>query len=968
MPYKTLKKVFLDELKIELTLLEHQSSGAQVLHLGNDDTENLFNLSFQTVPKTSNGVAHILEHTVLCGSKNYPVRDPFFGMTRRSLNTFMNALTGADFTCYPAASEVPEDFYNLLSVYLDAVFHPLLTKESFLQEGHRLEFEEETNPTSPLQYKGIVFNEMKGALASGEARMSEALMEGLYPDITYGINSGGEPSEIPKLSYEELIDFHKTYYHPSRCLFFFYGNLPLQKHLDFLEEKILGQTQKAPPLPSIPKQPRFTTPKVIEKSYPLDEDPKEKLLLGFGWLTCSILDQLELLSLVILDMILMGTDAGLLKQPLLATGLCKSVESAIDGEMSEAPYLIVCKGCRDDAPDGIANVMKRTLKQIANNPIPEELIEGAVHQIEIGRTEITGNSTPYGLSLFFRSGLLKQHGGDPEDGLRIHTLFNQLREQISSPNFFSNLIHKHFLDNPHQIKVVMKPDATLSQKENEEEQKILQKLQAKLTHDEKQTIITKAGTLAALQAEEDAYDVLPKVSLKDIPKQGKEYTLRSERFETSDLHHFPCFTNGHFYVDLIYDLPCIPEEEMALFRLYIWLAPQLGCGGRSYAENLDYILQHIGGSGITLDLNPQADNPHLLKPTLSIRGKALISKREKLCRLLYDMLTTIDITDISRIRELLRQHLYEMQLSIQTSSLRYAVQLAASSYTPGGWLSERWYGLHYYKELQKLVGEFEKSPNTLIEKLEKMKLLCELGRPRDLVLTADEEALDMLKREQFYGLFGLKEKKNTLWETKSALDRVMSHARLISSPVAFTAYVFPSLPYTHLDSPAISVASELMENKFLHTAIREKGGAYGAGATNSPLSGLFYTYAFRDPNLVTSYKAFQEAINEIAAGKFNDLDLEEAKLGLFQSIDAPIAPGSRGITTFARLQTGRTLKVRQSFRERLINLTKEDIKNATNQHLAAHIEKGLLISFANKEFFEKENPLFKPTPLPIEAI
>lgn len=260
--FKCTKSIAIPELQCFLHELEHMPSGALIMHIENHDPENLFCLSFQTLPYNSNGVPHILEHTVLCGSEKFPVKDPFFAMNRRSLNTFMNALTGADFTCYPASSQVPKDFYNLLEVYLDAVFHPLLNELSFMQEGHRLEFSDPLNTETPLEMKGIVYNEMKGALASPSARLSEAINETLFPNVTYGYNAGGDPKEIPKLTYEELKNFHKTYYHPSRCLFFFYGNLPLERHLDFIASRTLDYTHKLPPFPLSPSSPVSHLPSI----------------------------------------------------------------------------------------------------------------------------------------------------------------------------------------------------------------------------------------------------------------------------------------------------------------------------------------------------------------------------------------------------------------------------------------------------------------------------------------------------------------------------------------------------------------------------------------------------------------------------------------------------------------------------------------------------------------------------------
>ena len=294
--FRVTKSLEIPELQCHLVELKHEESGAEVMHIANDDPENLFCLSFRTLPLSSNGAPHILEHSVLCGSEKYPAKDPFLSMNRRSLNTFLNALTGADFTCYPAATQVEQDFYNLLDVYLDAVFHPRLLKESFSQEGHRLEFAVMDDPTSALEYKGIVYNEMKGALASPSSRLSEAMSQALFPNTPYGFNSGGDPKEIPYLSYDELVAFHKKHYHPSKCLFFFYGNLPLEKHLDFIQENTLKNVQETAPFPPVPRQPRFFKKVKKDLLYPAEGlESEEEDFISFGFLTCSVLDEITVL-------------------------------------------------------------------------------------------------------------------------------------------------------------------------------------------------------------------------------------------------------------------------------------------------------------------------------------------------------------------------------------------------------------------------------------------------------------------------------------------------------------------------------------------------------------------------------------------------------------------------------------------------------------------------------------------------
>lgn len=956
------------EVQCLLVEVEHEPTGAQIIYIANDDDENVFNLSFRTWPEKSNGVAHILEHIALCGSKNFPIRDPFFGMTRRSLNTFMNAITGPDFTCYPASTQITKDFYNLLIVYLDAVFKPLLTKLSFLQEGHRLELSNPDDPQAPLVFKGIVFNEMKGAMATGNARLGEALMQGLFPDITYGINSGGDPTEIPQLTYEELRTFHETFYHPSRCLFYFYGNIPLKQHLDFLEEHAFQGVEKISPLPLLPKQPRFT--KKVEKTlyYPLDEGEGEtKTLFGLGWLTCSILEQEEILALTVIDLVLMGTDAAPLKLALLRSNLCKQADSILDSEMSEVPFTIVCKGCAPDSGDAIEELIRSVLKTIVQEGLPRHLIDGSIHQIELSRSEITGNSSPYGLSLFFRSALLKQHGGDPGDGIKIHTLFSQLRKKVEDPSYLPSLIEKYLLNNPHCVRIILNPDKTLAEKENNEEREKLEKIRSSLDEADLVNIIADTKELLAYQeeAEEEDFDVLPKVTLDDVPKQEKEFLLKKETIGNFTVFHHPCFTNEIVYVDLLIDLPEIAEEDLPYLRLFSLFLPEIGAGGRTYQEHLEYLLQHTGGLGVSLDLCLQSDNPTEMHPFLNIQGKALTRKLDKFFPVLRDTIVDADFTDIARLKELLMQHVHSVENSIQHSPLRYAVNLAARGLSIPSKILNNWYGLDYYWALKKIVVECEQQPTLFIEKLQSMQQLCLGVEKKELILGCDEETYQAMKKEIFFGILDLPSKPFKKWTGKYQPSPSSTQGRTISSPVAFTTLLFPSLCYTDPDAATLSIAAQIMDNTTLHKRIREQGGAYGTGAVNGILSGQFYFYSYRDPQLPQTLDAFIEAIDKLEKGEFDDNDLQEAKLGLFQDLDSPIAPGSRAMTAYSRLRAGRTAERRQFFRDRLFAIGKEEVRCAAANYLRAGLEKSVLVTFAGKELFEKEHDFLEKQSIPI---
>jgi len=953
------RTIVLDELKSTLIECEHIPTGAKIIKLLNDDEENLFCLSFQTWPDSSNGVAHILEHTVLCGSKRFAIKDPFFSMTRRSLNTYMNALTGGDFTCYPAASQVPKDFYNLLEVYLDAVFYPRLEEKSFLQEGHRLEFLDMEDAKSPLTFKGIVYNEMKGAMSSKESRLSEEIMHALYPNITYGINSGGDPKDIPALTYQGLKEFHQKYYHPSRCLFFFYGNLPLEEELEFLEKNALSGVEKAPPLGALPKQQRFSKRKEITKEYPAqasDEDA-DKAMVALGYLTCSILSQTELLALNVCDILLSATDAAPLKMALLKSGLCKQADAFIDNEMSEVPYLIICKGCPENSGEKIEATVTKVLEQVVKDGFSEELIEGAISQLEMARSEITGGSSPYGLSLFFRSALLAQHGGKPEDGLKIHSLFKELRKKESS--YFTGLIQTYFLDNQHVVRVLMRPDGQMAAREQKTEEERLEKIKCSLAKEQIETLIKTSRELAEFQEEVDNPNVLPKVSLNDVKHQTREFGLKTSKNGQLTVHTHTCFTNQMIYADLIFPLPKLDLEELLYLRLLAFLLPQIGCAGRNYQEHLDYLLEHTGGLSVFLDFCQMATDPDQMNPYLCIRAKALNRKADYLFPLIKELCTSADLSDHARIKECLMQHLNSLESSIQQNPLRYAMSLAASRFSKNGVIQNQCYGLRYYWRLKEIVAQFERDPNQFIAQLQKVQKKCLGLKNAELVLTVDEKAEQIVTKANYWELASICTKASDAWQCEIKNAQVKSQGRIINAPVAFTTHLFDSVSYTDADRAALSVAAEIMENQTLHPRIREQGGAYGAGAAASALAGYFYFYTYRDPNIASSLAAIEEAITKLCQTPCTPEQLEEAKLQIFQDLDTPLPPCSRGYTAFGRLRAGCTPEVRQTYRDQLFSVTPEAVQAAAIKHLQPGFARGITVAFTGKELLEKENKLLK---------
>lgn len=940
----------LDELQSTLIELIHVPTGARIIQIANGDPENLFCLSFQTLPYSSNGVAHILEHTVLCGSEKFPVKDPFFAMTRRSLNTYMNALTGQDFTCYPASSQVEKDFYNLLEVYLDAVFHPELKEVSFLQEGHRLEF---TTPKGPLQFQGVVYNEMKGAMSSIDSRLWAALSKHLTPDLPYAHNSGGDPKSIPELTYQELLDFHREFYHPSRCLFFFYGNLPLVKNLDFIEKE-LSRAKKITPLPPLPKQKRYVTPVIAQERYPIHEGEStdQKTQIAFAWLTTSIAHQEEILALSLLESILTDTDASPLTKALLKSGLCTQVDSALDIEMSEIPWVITCKGCNGSDADKLQKLLFKTLKKVTFTP---EEIEAALHQAEFQRMEIGAEGGPFGLTLFMRAGLIKQHGCEAENALLIHTLFSALRAHLKDPDYLPNLLKKHILDNPHFVRLTLTPDPALGKEELEGEKKRLHEIREQLTDKQAEEILAQSAKLAAYQEalEHQSIDCLPKVTLKDVPPHARDVSLIDKG---TALHH-ACFTNQILYADLIFELPALTLEELPFLSLFARLLPEVGCGGRNYEETLAYQQSYIGGFDASLALHVTQADPNLCRPAFSLRGKSLYRNADKLFTLFSDYVNAIDLTDKARIQEWLSQHATELQERLSRAAMSYAIQTSLSSLSGPSFVYDQWHGLPYYQSVLKWA---KKCDAKFLNALKAIATKVLGVKNYHLILTCDETTYQHLEKERFHGL-KLPNKSYTPWTGHYPLPAPQPQARFIAAPVAFTSLGLRTISYNHPDSPLLLISTELMENTLLHKEIREKGGAYGSGATYTPSTGNFHFQAYRDPHLKNSVDTFYKAIQAIADQSFNERELEEAKLGVLQSLDAPIPPGNRAMVAYSWLRAGRTYALREEFRQKILLATGPEIAAAVQKHLMG--KEGVLVSLLGKELYEKEGSSLKVFPI-----
>lgn len=964
----TLKQRFhIDELKIVMNLIEHTPSKAMILHLDADDPENLFCLSFQTRPSSSNGAAHILEHTVLCGSKKYPVKDPFFAMQKRSLNTFMNALTGSDFTCYPASSLNKKDFYNLLSVYLDAVFHPKLLEHSFNQEGHRLEFATRDDPSTDLEIKGIVYNEMKGSMASADARLWHTMLKHLTPDLPYSHNSGGDPQEILTLTYPQLKAFFETYYHPSRCLFYFYGNFPLKDHLDFLSDQLLNQITAITPLDPIGKQPPFKKPKLVHMEIPAPkaEDLTQENVIGFGFLTAPIAEQLDVLALTLLDSYLMDTDTSPLKKALIESGLCDNIDSYLDPEMSEIPYIIFCRGVAVTSHEKLKTVIHETLKHLADVGISKIDLASSLHQLELARTEISGDGQPFGLTLFMRSALAYQHGVSPEKGLIVHALFDILSQKLEDRHYMSRLIKTYFLDNTTAVDLIAKASNTLLEQEAKEEKLYLANIKNSLTEDQIKALIDKAASLHEFQKQLEHQDIecLPKITLNDVDPLIKTYHLKKE---SQGLYTYKAFTNGMVYADAIASLQDLSEQELLLAPILAALITELGAKESSYEKTLETMHAFTGGISASCGIYTPCDHTDEPTAVLIFKGKALKRHTQPFLELLYKMIYHPRFDELKRLEDLINQLYASLQNKLPRQAMRYASQKALSAFSKTSYLNYLFYGLPFYEKIKAIKSGGKQAIELLSVQLKNLYDKWLIKAPVELVIVADDDHIDPILpyiKATFSNLNDFSYSPLSIQFT----PQVVKEAHIIPTAVAFNVKAISAPSYLDQDAPPLLLAASLMENVYLHAKVRERGGAYGVGASYNALYGAFYFHSYRDPHISRTFHAFKEAQQAVIEGHFSLKELDEAKICIMQHTDAPLSPIGQAITAYGYLKEHRTNTIRQQFRTALLKTNGEQIIHAIQKHLQKDTSASF-VTFCGLDVYKKEENNLKNSNLPLAVI
>ena len=938
--FKLIRKQTIDSLNLEAQEYLHEATDARHFHLAADDSNNVFSIGFATVPQDSTGVAHILEHTSLCGSEKFPVRDPFFMMIRRSLNTFMNAMTSSDWTAYPFASQSRKDFDNLLQVYLDAVFFPRLDPLDFAQEGHRVEFEISDDPESDLVFKGVVFNEMKGAMSSPLSQLWQASSSALFPTTTYHYNSGGEPSDIPDLSYEQLTAFHAKHYHPSNAVIITYGNFPVEEHQQNIHRWALSKFDKKTLDFSVPDEKRFTQPQRITIPYPFDgreedTDTKGKTHIIMHWLLGRITDLEAMLNMELLSGVLLDNSASPLRLALEKTDLANSPSDlcGLDNSNHEASFICGVEGTDPENAEDIEKLILDILEDVADNGVPQQTVEAVLHQFELEQREISSGRMPYGLRLAGVVLPIALHSGDPIAALDIDPLLNQLRETINDPDFIKNLARQTLLDNPHRLRVVMVPDTELSAKKTAQEKLRLAKIKSKLSNSDKQRIINLTRDLEARQNTEDDPEVLPKVGLEDVPTDLLIPKGKTDQIANPKSTWYAAATNGLAYESIVLPLPAMTETEIALLSLYTNCLTELGAGDRDYLQMQAQQSAVSGGVGASLSILGGIEDAQKINGFLRMGVSGLNRKHSEFAELIHTHFTVPRFDETNRLQELIAQTRASREASITSHGQSLAMAAAASGINPSAQLGHRWDGLLGIKNLITLDESFnsEKNIQLFAETLASIHHKV-LSASRELLIVAEQNNHKMIESD--LSSLWIAQSNNDVGRFSSEFTPAkIKQGWLTSTQVNFCAKAYETVPGGHDDAVALTVLGRFLHNGFLHTAIREKGGAYGSGASYDSGTGAFRFFSYRDPRMTETLNDFDRSVAWLLENKHEYRQLEEAILGVISAIDRPSSPASEAVQTHLLNLHGRSPEYRRANRNAVLEVTIDDLKRVAEKYL-----------------------------------
>mgnify|MGYP002442619995 CR=1 FL=1 len=933
--YEIVSLEYIDEIKSQAALLRHRKTGARIAVLANDDENKTFNIGFRTPPKDSTGVAHIMEHSVLCGSEKFPAKDPFVELAKGSLNTFLNAMTYPDKTVYPIASCNDADFQNLMHVYLDAVFHPniYIHDEIFRQEGWHYEL---TDKDAPLIYNGVVYNEMKGAFSAPEQILYRKITDTLFPDTIYSVESGGDPDVIPQLTYAQFLDFHRKYYHPSNSYIYLYGNMDMEEKLAFLDEHYLSHFDYLDVDSVIQEQKAFGACRDVTLEYPVAENEGEEdnTYLSYNMVVGNAADSQMAMAFEVLDYALLSAPGAPLKQALLDVKAGKDVYGSYDDGILQPYFTVIAKGSNPDRKEEFVSVIRQVLGDIVKNGIDKKAVEAGINYFEFRYREADFSSYPKGLmySLDILGDWLYEKG-NPFAQVQQLTVFENLKKAVNE-GYFEELIRKYLLENPHGCIMTLIPKKGLAAQREKELEEKLEAYRSSLSEEQLDAMVEKTKALEAYQeAGEDpkALECIPMLKRSDIKKEAakivnEELTVDNSLF----LYHDVC-TNGIGYVDLMFKTDSIAPEQIPYLGLLKSVLGYVDTEHYTYGELFNEINANTGGINCGVEVFDRADSTEEFQAMFSVRGKALYTKMDFLFKMIGEILNSSKLEDTKRLYEIVASVKSRAQVNLTGAGHSTAVLRAAAYSSPMAAFQDEMAGIGYYQFIEKLEKDFDSCKDEIVKNLR--KVMEEVLRPENFCVsyTGERESLDTVKTQAAEikkVLFNGQKpepvkqapcvKKNEAFKTSGQVQYVAQNGNFRKKGLEYTG--------------ALEILKVILSYDYLWINLRVKGGAYGC-MSGFKRNGESFLVSYRDPHLKRTLEVYQGVPDYIRAFEADEREMTKYIIGTISNKDVPRTPQMQGSISKTAYFSNVTEDMLQKERNQILGAQKEDI-----QKLAALVE------------------------------
>lgn len=936
------------EVKGKAFFFRHRRNGAQVLSIENDDENKVFGITFRTPPADGTGAPHILEHAVLCGSRKYPVKEPFVELLKGSLKTFLNAMTYPDKTCYPVASQNLRDLRNLTDVYLDAVFYPLITPQTLQQEGWHYKID---RGDGTLRIVGVVYNEMKGSYASPDRLLAQYSQESLFPDVPYGLDSGGHPSQIPQLTYEAFRLFHQRYYHPSNARIFFYGDDRTQERLSVLEEYLKG-FDRIDPCSEIPLQPRFSNPVRLVRTY----DPGQGMtgernaMVTVNWLLPETLDPQVYFTVAVLAHILIGTPASPLRKALIDSGLGEDLAGVgLENELRQMYFSTGLKGTSEQDATKVEELILETLATLSREGISPKTVEASLNTVEFRLRENNTGSYPRGLALMLRALSTWLYEGDPLAPLLFEAPFATIKRHAAEGGYFESCIRQWLIENSHRTTVTLRPEPGLSAREEAAEKEKLGRILASLGPERVRQIDEEARRLREIQETPDPPEALasiPTLHLSDLPRENRKTPCEIENLAGSTVLFHDLFTSGILYLDLGMDLHVLEADLLPYIPLFGRALLEMGTEQEDFVSLLQRIGRTTGGIHSMTFLTPICGKP-LAAARVFLRGKAMADRARDLLDILTDLLVSARLDNRERFRQMVLEEKASLEAQVIPAGHGFVGARLGARFHEAGWAAEQTGGISYLFFLRRLAEEVEQDWPTVLDHLERIRQLLVTREGLLCNVTADLEDWKRFRPSLKALLENLPARPATQcrWEPNS---RDISEGLAVPSQVNFVgkAANLYALGYRYHGS-ALAV-TRYLRTTWLWEKVRVQGGAYGGFCNFDRRSGVISFLSYRDPHLLATLRIFDDTARFLRENESGEQNLVRSIIGAIGELDAHELPDARGFNSMARYLAGDSDEERQKIREELLSSQSSHFR-AFSEFLEALRDEGKVVVMGSRE-------------------